>query len=161
MRKTHWLILSLLMFSLASLTAHEEAQPKEEKSPASFSCSKENLLSFFPQPIVFQVFQEHDVPQEKWRAIYEELKKQDREIISRVEEKAGKMSPNPLKDLRHRAEAVKLFRDTLAESFRETMKKFGIEDPEQIQEMLEEIQIQKARAFAECLEQEIQQGSPE
>ena len=62
------------------------------------------------------------------------------------------MNPNPLKDAQQRQAAVKLFRETLIDLFSSTMKANGISNDQQIQEMLNDIQQQKAKRFAMCMQ---------
>jgi hypothetical protein len=114
-------------------------------------CSKEMLLSYFPEPFVDKTLNRFDVPKEKWKAIQKELAEKDKNILKNVEAKAAKMSHNPLKDPQQRQEAVKIFRETLLENFTAVMKAHGIHDPKKIQSMLDDIQQQKAKQFARCM----------
>jgi hypothetical protein len=93
-----------------------------------------------------------NVPKEKYPAITKDLADNEKNIISKVEEKASKITPNPLKDPQQRQVAVKIFRETLMDIFSDVMNKNGITDDKQLQAMLEDIQQQKAKKFAECLE---------
>src|SRR5262245_27762001 len=111
-------------------------------------CSKEILLAYFPKIFVDETLQRFNVPRDKWGDIDRELGAKDREIIRIVEAKAETMSPNPLKDPQQRQAAVKLFRETLFDSFATVMRKNGITDDKQIQAMLDDIQQQKAKRFA-------------
>lgn len=94
-----------------------------------------------------------EIPQSQWPSIQSELAEKDREVVPRVEEKAVKMTPNPLRDPQKRQQAVKIFRETLYELFADVMQAHGINNQEQIQRMLNDIQQQKARQFAQCVEQ--------
>lgn len=120
-------------------------------------CSQEILLSYFPAVFVKETLKKHNVPQDKWDSINKNLASRDKEIIKIVESKAAKMDPNPLKDPQHRQEAVKLFRETLAENFTAAMNANGIKDNNQIQAMLDDIQQQKAKRFTRCMEQKKQE----
>lgn len=124
----------------------EAANPVEE-------CSKELLLSYFPEPFVKESLKKFNVPQDKWNSIVKELNEKDREIVKLVEQKATKLSPNPLKDPQQRQAAVKIFRETLTETFSAVLKKNGIADDTQIQQMLDDVQQQKAKRFSQCMEQ--------
>jgi ribosomal protein L12E/L44/L45/RPP1/RPP2 len=115
-------------------------------------CSQEVLLSYFPAVFVKETLRRFNVPEAKWDSINKDLASRDKEIIKIVEDKAANMEPNPLKDPRHRQEGVKLFRDTLYENFSEVMKANGINDENQIHEMLEDIRQQRAKRFARCME---------
>lgn len=123
------------------------ANPVEE-------CSKELLLSYFPEAFVKESLKKFDVPQDKWNAIVKELNEKDKQVVKIVEEKASKVNPNPLKDPQQRQAAVKIFRDTLTEVFSGVLKRNGIADENQIQQMLDDIQQQKAKRFAQCMEQQ-------
>lgn len=125
-------------------------------------CSKDLLLAYFPKVFVDATLGKFNVPKDQWDAIDRELAEKDKNIIKTVESKAEKMNPNPLKDPQQRQVAVKLFRETLLDSFSSVMKAHGISDDKKIQEMLDDIQQQKAKRFAKCmqsLKQDSQQSS--
>lgn len=118
-------------------------------------CSKELLLSYFPEPFVRETLKANNVPQDKWDAIVNELKNNDKQVVGIVEEKAAKLNPNPLKnpgDQEQRQKAVAIFRETLMEVFTAALNKNGVTDNKQIQAMLDDVQHQKAKRFKECLE---------
>lgn len=131
------------------------ANPVEE-------CSKELLLSYFPESFVRETLKKFNVPQDKWDAIVKELNEKDKEVVKIVEDKASKVTPNPLKDPSQRQAAVKIFRETLTDVFSTTLKKNGVTDDNQIQQMLDDVQQQKAKRFAQCMEQQRSQqpGQP-
>lgn len=115
-------------------------------------CSKEMLMSYFPESFVAKTLEKFKVPQAQRSAIIKELSTKDREVVPKVEERAGKMTPNPLKDPKMRQESVKIFRDTLYELFSGVMNTHGVTDKDQIQSMLDDLQQQKAKQFAACIE---------
>lgn len=117
-------------------------------------CSKELLLAYFPDAFVMETLKKFNVPQDQWDAIKKELNSKDKEVIKIVEQKASQMSPNPLKDPQQRQAAVKIFRETLLQIFGDVMKAHGITDPTQIQSMLDDVQQQKAKRFAKCMEKQ-------
>lgn len=121
------------------------ANPVEE-------CSKELLLSYFPENFVRESLKKYNVPQDKWNDIVKELNEKDKEIVKLVEEKAAKINPNPLKDPQQRQAAVKIFRETLTDAFSTTLKKNGVTDDNQIHQILDDVQQQKAKRFAQCME---------
>lgn len=124
-------------------------------------CAQEILLAYFPSIFVKETLSKFKVPQEQWEAINRELSIRDKEIIKKVEAKAAKMNSNPLKDPQQRQAAVKIFRETLFENFAEVLKSNGVKDENQIQMMLDDIQQQKAKRFARCMQQQNpQQKSP-
>lgn len=117
-------------------------------------CSKELLLAYFPQAFLDETLMKFNVPQDQWAKINEELSAKDKEVIGIVEEKAAKITPNPLKDPQQRRTAVKIFRETLLELFTSVMNEHNITDTAQIQAMLDDIQQQKAKRFAQCMEKQ-------
>lgn len=138
------LVSMLLLSPIASVTAD-----------VVDDCSKELLLSYFPEPFVRETLKANNVPQDKWDAIVNELKTNDKQVVGIVEEKAAKLNPNPLKnpgDQEQRQKAVAIFRETLMEVFTAALNKNGITDSKQIQAMLDDVQHQKAKRFKECLE---------
>lgn len=140
----------ILGFSLL-LTPHASISASEA-SPYSDDCTKELLLSYFPEPLVKETLKKFHVPEDKWAGITKSLTNHDKEIVKIVEQKASKMSPNPLKDSQQRQVAVKLFRDTLLETFSNTLIENGVTDKTQFLAMLDDIQQQKAKKFAMCMQ---------
>jgi len=114
-------------------------------------CAKE-LVTYFPEPIVTETLKKFQIPEDQWEEINRDLTEKDKNIVKTVEEKAEKITPNPLKDPKQRQIAVKLFKETLYTAFSETLQKHNITDEKQIQAMLDDIQQQKAKKFASCLE---------
>ena len=121
-------------------------------------CSKELLLSYFPDVFVSQTLKKYNVPQDKWSAISKGLAAKDKDVLKIVEEKASKLSPNPFKDRdpAQRQIAVKIFRETLTQVFNEVLKANGVTDEKQLSAMLDDIQQQKAKNFALCMEKQKQ-----
>lgn len=115
-------------------------------------CSRELLLTYFPEPFVKETLKTFNVPEDKWDAIQKSLASKDKDVIQTVEKKAAEMDPNPLKDPQARLAAVKLFRSTLLQLFSEVMEENGVTDEKQIQAMLDGIQLQKAQRFAKCMQ---------
>lgn len=117
----------------------------------SDDCSRDLLLAYFPKPFVEEALGHFNVPKDQWDAITKELAEKDKDIVKTVEAKASKMNPNPLTDPQQRQAAVKLFRETLFDSFASVLKAHGVKDDKQIQAMLDDIQQQKAKRFAKCM----------
>lgn len=126
-----------------------EAAPTEHLTDAA--CSKDILLSYFPEVFVRETLVKFNVPKDKWDSIVKELAEKDKTVIKTVEEKASKLSQSPLKDPQQRQAAVKLFRETILEIFSDVMKNNGVTDEKQIHAMLDDIQQQTARRFAACI----------
>lgn len=141
---------NLFLISAATMAlcapAVSSAQSKSDE------CTQEVLMSYFPDKFVSQTLDKFQVPQAQRAAIQKELAEKDKQVIPMVEEKAGKMTPNPLRDPQLRQEAVKIFRETLFELFASTMQAHGINDKTQIQSMLDDVQQQKAKQFAACMD---------
>lgn len=125
---------------------------KAEINPET-DCSKDVILAFFPETFVKNSLDKFKVPADKQQAIIKELAEKDKDVIKAVEEKAEKMDPNPLKDPTKQADAVKIFRETLLEVFSGVMNDNGITDKKQIQDILDDVQAQKAKRFSECFPQ--------
>lgn len=115
-------------------------------------CSKELLLSFFPDAFVAETLQKYQVSKDKWEPIMKGLKEKNDDVIKLVDEQASKMDPNPLKDPSQKQVAVKIFRESLYQVFSGVLKANGITDDQKIQSMLGEIQQLKTKRFAQCME---------
>lgn len=158
-------LLSLLGLSILFTTnamAHDDALQTPPSTPAGLGdeCSRELLISYFPKVFVTETLKKYNVSPDKWEAITNDLAQKDKQVIKTVEEKASKMNPNPLKDPQQRQAAVKLFRETLTDLFASTMKANGVSDDKQIADMLNDIQQQKAKRFAMCM-QKMSQETPQ
>lgn len=148
----------------ALLSSHAFAQEVSTSTPPSNppglndECSRELLISYFPKVFVTETLKKYNVPQDKWEAIASDLALKDKQVIKTVEDKASQLNPNPLKDPQQRQAAVKLFRETLTDLFASTMKANGVTDEKQISDMLNDIQQQKAKRFAMCMQKMSQNG---
>lgn len=143
-----------LCISTTSLMSAEVNSAATPPSAQEDDCSQEILLAYFPGVFVKETLKRYNVPQDKWDPIIKVLAERDKQIIKIVEAKASKMDPNPLKDPQQRQAAVKIFRETLTENFSSVMKANGVNDEKQIQAMLDDIQQQKAKRFASCMQQQ-------
>lgn len=142
----------LMGIGVCALPAYMCADPSTmEVSAAADDCSRDLLMAYFPKPFVNKTLEHFKVPHDQWEAINKELADKDKDIVKNVELKASKISPNPLTDPQQRQAAVKLFRETLLDSFSTVMKAHGVNDEKQIQAMLDDIQQQKAKRFAKCM----------
>ncbi|MGK5595352.1 MAG: hypothetical protein ACSNEK_08350 [Parachlamydiaceae bacterium] len=145
------IVLNCMTAGLFCLSAFSGTQLSA--ASAIEECSKELLLAYFPEKFVNETLKKFDIPQEKWADIRKGLNEKDKDVIKTVEQRADQMTPNPLKDPQQRQAAVRLFRETLLQLFGDVMRANGITDTKQIQAMLDDIQQQKAKRFAECMEQ--------
>lgn len=137
------------------LTAFADAAPPSTRPAlpdATEDCAKELLLSYYPPEFVKESLKKYHVPPEKWDEIIDGLKQKDQDVIRQVEEKAGQLNPNPLKDPQQRQQAIKIFKDTLYEVFASVLKPAGVTDDKTIQNILDDVQQQKAKRFAQCIE---------
>ncbi|MBA3816895.1 MAG: hypothetical protein H0X29_10340 [Parachlamydiaceae bacterium] len=125
--------------------------------PVMDECSKDLLLSYFPERFVNETLKRFNISEEKWAGINATLSIKDKEIVKLVEQKASSMKSNPLNDPQQRQAAVKLFRETLLQVFTDSLKSNGIQDSTQFQAMLDDIQQQKAKKFSQCLEKQREQ----
>jgi hypothetical protein len=122
---------------------------------ATDECTKELLLSYFPESFVKNTLQKFNVPKDKWDGVIKALADKDKDVLKIVEDKASKLNPNPFKDRdpAQRQVAVKIFRETLFQVFSDALKSQDIENT-QYQAMLDDIQQQKAKNFAQCMEKQ-------
>lgn len=138
--------------------AEAPAAPQNNSAVKDSDCSKDLLLAYFPEIFVKETFTKFNVPKDKWDAIIKALNDKDddkeKTVMKVVEEKAAKMSPNPLKDPQQRQAAVKLFRETLLEIFSSVLKAHGVTDDAKIASMLDDIQQQKIKRFAMCIKKD-------
>lgn len=141
--------LTTLCLSVGTFTTVHAAETSVDE------CSKELLLAYFPEPFVVETLKKFNVPEDKWGTISKDLVSKDKEVVRIVEEKAATMDPNPLRDPQARQAAVKLFRDTLLGLFSDVLKANGVTDEKQIQDMLDDVQQQKAQRFAKCMQKQL------
>jgi hypothetical protein len=125
-------------------------------------CSDEVLRRFFPKDITLEVLKKHNVPQDKWEGITNDLQATDGQIIKALEERVKPMmekfknSPEAAQNSddpalnEQKAEMVQFFRDTITNAFAGVLNKYGITDQKEIQAMLDEIQELKFKRFEEC-----------
>jgi hypothetical protein len=117
----------------------------------AMKCTKEELMTFFPQQVVQSVLTHSNMTKEQATDIAQELSQKDKELAKIVEEKADKLEPNPFKDLSQRDLAIRIYRETLYEIFAKVLKSHGITNEDQIQTLLDEIQMAKSKLFIECI----------
>lgn len=149
------LLMTISVCFFSSVLAQDTTTnvPKTTTSPTESDCTKELLLSYFPQNFVKETLKKFNVPQEKWDAIAQALADKNKDVVRLVEEKAAQSSPNPLKDPALHQQAVAIFRDTLLQVFTDVANANGITDEDQIKKMFVDIQQQKAKRFVECRRQ--------
>lgn len=152
MRWFTYSMCSAAMFSFAASAAlNAEPQSTPSQPITNFSCSKEELKTFFPEPVVRSVLIKANVPEEDANSIATELSKKNSQWGKIIREKAAKLTPNPLDDLSQRDIGLKIYRETLYEVFSQMLKAHGISDEDKIQNMLDEIRETKSRLFLECV----------
>lgn len=145
-----------LLIGQEATTHEKETHNAAPTTAATDECSIELLRSFFPEKFVSATLEKFNVPEDKRAAIIKELSTRDRQVLKIVEEKASKLTPNPFKDRdpRQRQVGVKLFRDTLLQIMTEVFNENGITDQKQIQDMLDNINQEKAKNFRDCIEKQ-------
>jgi len=119
------------------------------------SCSKEELMMFFPQPIVKNVLVlDAHLDEKDAEDISTELAIQDKGLAQLVDERASRYTQNPFKDLSQRDQAIKIYQETLFEVFANVLKGHGIKDEQQIRTLLDEIRSVKSKMFIDCIRKE-------
>lgn len=113
--------------------------------------SPDAVITYFPKDIVERTLERFQIPKAQRVAIVSALAEKNAEVILLVEEKAVTMNPNPLRDPKYRSESVKIFRDALLEVFNSVMRTHGITDKDELKEMLNDIQQQKAYGFSQSV----------
>ncbi len=147
-------IISILLGASAVLSPLGAAEYQEQLGE-----SPEAVITYFPEKYVERTLERFQIPKAQRVSIISALAEKDAEVILIVEEKAAKMNPNPLRDPQYRLQAVKLFRDSLLEVFSSVMSKHGITDRDEVIEMLNDIQQQKAHEFSQSVKEYSQQKS--
>lgn len=124
-------------------------------------CTKEELMMFFPKPIVKEVLiKGTDLSEEEAENISKELVVKDQGLVQLVDEKAARYNPNPFHDLSQRDKAVRIYQETLFEVFAEVLKKHGLNDEKRIHALLENVRSIKSHMFVDCIRKQ-QVTSPE
>ena len=138
-----------LCFSLPCFLTAQEEEPKAAQKEAPI-CSKDMLMTFFPQPIVKEVLLKYNLSETQAEQVAKQLSKKNDEVVKIVKQKASQMNPNPLNDLTERDQIIKIFKESVYEIL-EGVLKDHIQDPKQIQAIQEDIQEAKGKMFVECL----------
>jgi hypothetical protein len=123
------------------------------------NCTKEVLMTFFPQPLTKDILVRHGIAAETAEKISKELAEKDQDIVKLVDKKASAMNPNPFREQNQREEAIKIFKETLYEIFASVLKKHNITDETQIQSLLNELREAKGKLFIECMHQNTQKSN--
>lgn len=144
-------ITGLCFITLFSIACLGTLQGEIAEETMLTKCSKEELMTFFPQEVVKSVLLKEQVSADQANEIAKELSQKDRELTKLIEEKAAKLDPNPFKDLSQRDTAIKIYRETLYEVFAKVLKANGIKNEDKIQSLLEEMQAAKSKLFIECI----------
>lgn len=144
-----YLCCAIMMTSICH--AYLQAEVKDNQSSSIAKCTKEELMTFFPQPVVQSVLIQANIPQEEATEIAKELSYKNTDLVKQVEEKASKLNPNPFKDLSQRDLAIRIYRETLYEVFAKVLKAHGVTNEDQIQTLLDEMQVAKSKLFIDCI----------
>lgn len=135
------------------------ADEKSELNAGYPQCTKEELMMFFPQPIVKKILMNAKVDAAEADSIAKELAGKDQGMAKIVDQKAAQYNPNPFKDLSQRDQAIKIYQETLFDVFATVLKGHGIKDENQIQSLLDEIRTMKSKMFIECIRLQQQQSA--
>lgn len=139
-------------FLFALVNALDVHAEEEKELPVNrVNCSKEELLSFFPQPVIEFVLVQAHFSQEEAARIAQELSQKDGELRKLVEKKAAEVSPNPFQNSSQREIASKIYQETVYEVFAGILKTHGITDDRQIRSLLEEMRIIQSKLFVDCI----------
>ena len=117
-------------------------------------CSTELITSFFPDIFVGKTLEKFNIPKDQWESIMDELDKRNKSIRPTLAERGYKINPNLFTDPQQQDAARKLLKDIVVNSFTDVMKIHGINDPKQVKQMLDDIQMQKAEKWAQCMRQD-------
>lgn len=115
------------------------------------TCTKEDLMVFFPQPIVKAVLIRHHFSDSDAEHIAKMLAGKQSEIIHIIENKASQVHPNPFEDLSQRDVALKIFKETLYQVLRQVLQTYQKTNKEEIQAILEDTRVVRGRLFIECI----------
>jgi len=115
-------------------------------------CANFLLISYFPESIVNEVLSAYQVSQGLWPAINADLAEQSDVVVNIDEKKAASMKSNPMYDVTQENATANVYRQSLFEVFSQTMNKYGIDRPEQIEAMLDEIQYKKGELYDDCMQ---------
>ncbi len=141
-------------FFIATLVCMDVAAD-DQSDPVKYpKCSKEELMMFFPKPVVKGVLIKAHFSEKDADSIANLLAAEDRGMAKIVDEKASHYSPNPFKDLSQRDQAIKIYQETLFEVFANALKSHGIKDENQIRSLLDEVRTIKSKMFIECIKQQ-------
>jgi hypothetical protein len=141
-------------FSVSGYLEHGEEDQLDSSVDTSL-CTKEVLMTFFPQPVVKAILIRHGISESEANKIAKELSSKDPQVIKLVESKASAMDPNPLNDVNQRDTAVRIFSDTLYEVFSNVLKAHNVEASDNdIQTILDDTKEVKGKLFVECIKKE-------
>jgi hypothetical protein len=127
---------------------------EEANTDDSNLCTKEELMTYFPQPLIKSILIKSKIEEDKAEEISKDLAQKGQDLEKLVAEKASSVEPNPFKDLSQRDTAIKIYRETLYEVFAKTMQSHGISNEDQIQLLLEDMQSAKSKLFVDCIKKE-------
>ena len=114
-------VLSPLVMAIC-MAGNLAAIEKPEPLYKTIQCTKEELMTFFPQVVVKAVLEKAKIPDDKAEGIADEMSHKDDELMKMVESKASKLDPNPLRDLGQRDVAIKIYRESLLQEFLKSYK---------------------------------------
>jgi len=125
------------------------------ENQSTLPCTKEELMKFFPQPIVKNVLiVDGHLSEVDAEAISKELAVKDSGMSQLVDKKAAQYQPNPFGDPSQRDKAIKIYQEVLFEEFSNVLKEHGMKDEQQMRHLLDEIRSTKSQLFIDCIRQQ-------
>ena len=109
-------IVFCTIIALTMNAVSTELQGEESSEDPSW-CTREVLMTFFPEPVVRTVLVEHGISRTQAAQVAKGLATKDSDILQRIEMKSAKMQTQPYIDMSQREAAVQLFKETLYEVF--------------------------------------------
>src|SRR5580658_6790773 len=109
--------LYYITFFTFAFSAHLHADSVAKAPSQPVKCTKEELMIFFPKPVVQSVLKQAKLSNEQVDDISNELSGKNQELVKIVEEKAAKSESDPFKGLSQRDLAIKIYSETLYEVF--------------------------------------------
>lgn len=131
--------LALLLFAGTPSFAQETVPP----------CYDQVAMSFFPYPLVAQALSMHQITQERWGIIAQDLQTRSLQVPQIVRAKAAQMVPNPLQPYQRDA-AVALLRAVLEDTFAQSLVANYVNDFYAIQVMFRYIRVSQAERLRAC-----------
>lgn len=130
----------------------------QTSSLSAQACDPNLLTKFFPSVLVEETLDAYNVPLYNRQWIVKDLANREAEVIRTFENKARMQRPKPLvvneqtlSSPEIRRAVMNLFQESLLEVFTQTLRRYGINNKDQVQAMFDHLENQKAQYFDECV----------